>query len=188
MGLAEQLGDLLDGYFKARQTAEKIATKIGVEQLRPSCHRTKNLERDLKHVLRTMVESLDCTAAGVYLLDDATSVLQLRTMCGLPLESLAAEPRSLETARADLEAMLGHAIVLSDRQMFELWQVPEMDFEAAICVPLATMTTVLGTVWIYHTQERSFSDPQVNLLEVLAGRLAMELESAACGVVDPASG
>ena len=188
MVLAEQLGELLDGYVKARHTVQKIAVEMGVQQLQPYRKQTENPEHALQHVLRTMVETLDCTAASMYLLDDATSILQLRTMWGLPIEILAAEPRSLENARADLEAMLGHAVVLSNKQMFELWQVPEMNFEAAVCVPLATATTVLGTVWIYHTRSRPFSDPEVNLIEVLTGRLAMELESAAWKIAEPISG
>ena len=186
--LAEKLCELLDGYFKARVTAEKLASEIGVKQLEPSRKRTGNLEQGLQHVLQTMVETLACTAAGIYVLDDATSVLQLRTMWGLPIDSLIAEPRNLETAKADLEAMLGHTVVLSNKQMFELWQVPEADFEAAVCVPLATATTVLGTVWIYHTQSRPFSDPEVNLIEVLTGRLAIELDSVAWKIAAPISG
>jgi len=186
--LAEKISDVLDEYFKARITAEQLASEIGVKQLQPSRKRIGNLEQDLQHVLQTMVQTLACTAAGMYVLDDATSVLQLRTMWGLPIDSLIAEPRNLETARADLEAMLGHAVVLSNKQMFELWQVPEIDFESAVCVPLATATTVLGTVWIFHTHPRPFSDPEVNLIEVLTGRLAIELESAACKIAEPISG
>ena len=186
--LAERLCELLDEYFKTRITAEQLASELGVKQLQPSRRRIENLDQDLQHILQTIVETLACTAAGMYLLDDATSVLQLRIMCGLPIDSLIAEPRNLETARADLEAMLGHAVVLSNKQMFELWQVPETDFETAVCVPLATATTVLGTVWIYHTKSRRFSDPEVNLIEVLTGRLAMELESATWKIAQPISG
>ena len=186
--LAQLLGDLLNGFYQAHSTSEALACELAAIEAMPSKRSTVNLGERLQSVLKTMVETLHCTAAGMYVLDDATSLLQLRTMWGLPVNALTAEPRILETAKADLEAMLGHAVVLSNRQMFELWQVPEMDFEAAVCVPLATTTTVLGTVWLYHAQERSFTDSEVNLIEVLTGRLAMELEYAISAGSGPVSG
>ena len=186
--LAQMLSALLEGFFDARTTAEKLSCEIATLEVAPSKPATVNLGQRLQRVLQTMVETLHCSAAGLYVLDDATSVLQLRTNWGLPVDALTREPRILETAKADLEAMLGHAVVISNKQMFELWQVPEMDYEAAVCVPLSTATTVLGTVWLYHTQPRSFGDQEVNLIEVLTGRLAMELEYAALQVPRPLSG
>jgi len=186
--LARMLSALLEGFFDACTTAEKLACEIATLEVAPSKPATVNLGQRLQRVLQTMVETLHCSAAGLYVLDDATSVLQLRTNWGLPVDALTREPRILETAKADLEAMLGHAVVLSNKQMFELWQVPEMDYEAAVCVPLSTATTVLGTVWLYDTQPRSFEDQEVNLIEVLTGRLAMELEYAALEVSRPVSG
>ncbi|OUT70727.1 MAG: hypothetical protein CBB70_01925 [Planctomycetaceae bacterium TMED10] len=186
--LAQMLSALLEGFFDARTTAEKLACEIATLEVAPSKPATVNLGQRLQRVLQTMVETLHCSAAGLYVLDDATSALQLRTNWGLPVDALTREPRILETAKADLEAMLGHAVVISNKQMFELWQVPEMDYEAAVCVPLSTATTVLGTVWLYHTQPRSFGDQEVNLIEVLTGRLAMELEYAALQVPRPLSG
>ena len=176
--LAHLLGELLNGLIEARTTAETLACEIATTQAMPSKHATADLGHRLQSVLQAMVETLDCTAAGMYVLDDATSLLQLRTMWGLAVDSLTAEPRVLETAKADLEAMLGHAVVLSNKQMFDLWQVPAMEYEAAVCVPLSTATTVLGTVWVYHTQSRTFEHAELNLIEVLTGRLAMELECA----------
>ncbi len=47
---------------------------------------------------------------------------------------------------------------------------------AAVCVPVSSSTTPLGTLWVYSHATRDFSDEQTNLLEVVAGRLAAELE------------
>jgi serine phosphatase RsbU (regulator of sigma subunit) len=76
---------------------------------------------------------------------------------------------------ADLEALLGHAVVLSDPELMQHWKAPE-DFPAAVCVPVSTPTTLLGTFWIYCTDRRDFDDRQTNILEIVAGRLAADLE------------
>ena len=55
------------------------------------------------------------------------------------------------------------------------WQVPE-DFPAAVCVPVSTPTTILGTLWIFSGEKRDFTARQTNLLEIVAGRLSADLE------------
>ena len=81
----------------------------------------------------------------------------------------------MATATADLEALCGHAVVLDNREMFEAWNVPEA-FEAAVCLPVSSPTTPLGTVWFFADHPRDFSDAEINLLEIVAGRLAADLE------------
>ena len=68
----------------------------------------------LEAVLRGGTEAVDCQAAALYLLDDATSQLKMRSCWGLPLDRLAAPARPLKGAVADLEALLGHAVVIED--------------------------------------------------------------------------
>jgi hypothetical protein len=43
-------------------------------------------------------------------------------------------------------------------------------------VPVSSPTTPLGTLWILSDAPRDFSDHETNLIEVVAGRLAAELE------------
>ncbi len=76
---------------------------------------------------------------------------------------------------ADLEALTGHAVVLEDTRLLSHWNVPE-EFAAAVCVPLATPGAILGTFWLFCSQVRDFTAAETQLLEILAGRLAVELE------------
>ena len=135
----------------------------------------KHLAARLEAVLRGGAQATRCHAAAVYLLDESTSNLKLRSSWGLPPQRLLDPPRPLRGAMADLEAMLGHAIVLEDAHLFEHWRLPE-EFAAAVCVPIATPTTVLGTLWVYSRTKRAFTDHQTNILEVVAGRIAADLE------------
>jgi len=56
-----------------------------------------------------------------------------------------------------------------------MWNVPE-DFPSAVCVPISSPTTILGTLWIFSNEKRDFNDRETNVLEVVAGRLASDLE------------
>ena len=56
-----------------------------------------------------------------------------------------------------------------------MWNMPE-DFPAAVCVPVSTPTTLLGTLWVFCNEKRDFNDRETNIVEVVAGRLASDLE------------
>jgi GAF domain-containing protein len=88
---------------------------------------------------------------------------------------LTAPARPLHDQLADLEALLGHAVVLEDPQMFELWRVPE-SCAACVCLPVSTATTPLGTIWFFADEARTFSDRDTGTLELAAGRIASDLE------------
>jgi serine phosphatase RsbU (regulator of sigma subunit) len=141
--------------------------------LRPD--QRSQLAARLRAVLRGGAEAVGCQAAALYLLDEATTALKLRSSWGLPRERLTEPPRPLRGALADLEAMLGHAVVLEDTGMFQQWNPPE-NFPAAACVPVATPATILGTLWVFCNSRRDFNDRETNILEVVAGRLAADLE------------
>jgi len=130
----------------------------------------------LEAVLKGGAEALGCQAAGLYLLDEATSELKLRAMWGLPQERLLAPARPLRGATADLEALVGHAVVLEDTSVTPNWRCPEEEFAAAVCVPVSSPSIPLGTLWVFSDEARVFSPEQTNLLEIIAGRLAADLE------------
>jgi len=134
-----------------------------------------HLAERLQAVLKGGAEAIGCEAAALYLLDSATTELKLRASFGLPATRLMDAPRPLRGAVADLEALTGHAVVLEESVLHEHWKVPEA-FPAAICVPVATPSTILGTLWVFSTCERKFDDRETNQIEIIAGRLAADLE------------
>jgi serine phosphatase RsbU (regulator of sigma subunit) len=134
-----------------------------------------HLAERLEAVIKSGAEAVGCQAAGLYLLDEHTSHLKLRAAWNLPQERLLAEPRPLRGAVADLEALVGHAVVLEDTSLLPHWRSPE-DFPAAVCVPVSSPTTPLGTLWIFSDKRRDFSPHETNLVEIIAGRLAADLE------------
>jgi serine phosphatase RsbU (regulator of sigma subunit) len=170
--LTGMLGELLTTQDALCQREAELA--VGVP-LAPHPEEKQHLASRLQAVLRAGAEAVDCDAAGIYLLDAGTSHLKLRSAWHLPPDRLADPPRPLEGALADLEAMLGHAVLLRDSSLMRHWNPPE-DFPSAVCVPVSSPTTILGTLWLFSNKTRDFTDREVNLVEVIAGRLASDLE------------
>ncbi len=174
--LASSLSDMLDQLLRTRralwQREAELAAGVPVV---PHTEEQGHLAERLEAVLQAGAEAVGCQAAALYMLDEATTQLKLRSCWGLPPDRLTDPPRRLNGAVADLEAMLGHAVVLDDQFLLRHWNSPE-EFAAAVCVPVSSSTTILGTLWFFSDQPRGFSDRETNLLEVVAGRIAADLD------------
>lgn len=174
--LAKSLVELLNELHRTRRALRnreaELATAVPVIA-RPE----ENAEFSfrLESVLRGAVEGLHGRGAALYLLDDATTELKLRSHFGLDGQRFLEPPRPLAQSLADLEALTGHAVVLDDAALMKRWNVPEK-CGSAVCVPVSSPDTLLGTLWFYSDECRSFTDEETQLLEIIAGRLAAELE------------
>ena len=157
---------------RCRRREAELAAGVPVA---PHREEAAHLASRLHMILKSGAKATGCQAAGLYLLDADTSHLKLRSASGLPLERLADPPRPLATAMADLEALLGHAVVFSDPRQLEQWNAPE-SWQSAICLPVSSATIPLGTVWFFCDRARDFHARQTELLEIVAGRLAADLE------------
>ncbi len=156
-GLASAIGGMLEETLQLRRAlVEREAELAAGVPLVPHPQEPEHLANRLEAVLRGGAQAVGCHAAALYLLDEATSKLKLRSCWGLPLDRLTAPPRPLQGAVADLESMLGHAVVLEDTPMMRHWRAPE-DFSAAACVPVSTSTTILGTLWMFSNVKRDFT-------------------------------
>jgi len=174
--LASSITDMVNELLETRRALWQREAELaaGVPPV-PHAEEEQHLAARLEAVLRGGALAVDCQAAALFLLDDATSHLKLRSSWGLPFDRLTAPARPLKGSVGDLEALLGHAVVLQDPELMQRWSVPE-DFPAAVCVPVSTPTMLLGTLWVFCDRKRDFNDQQTNILEVVAGRLAADLE------------
>ena len=171
--VAEMLGELMHTRCALWQREAELAAGVPVI---PHPKEEQHLAARLQAVLKAGAEAVGAQAAGLYMIDEATTELKLRAAWGLAPGRLTAGARPLKGALADLEALLGHAVVLEDTALMQRWKVPEEGFGAAVCVPVSTSTTILGTLWILSTAKRDFNPHETNIIEVVAGRLASDLE------------
>lgn len=170
--IASVLGEL--DQTRAALVAREAELAAGVPVTQRSDETAKLAER-LESTLAAGAETVGAQAAALYLLDEATSQLKLRACYGLPKSRLVAPPRPLRGALADLEALLGHAVVLEDTELLAHWRCPEA-YASAVCVPVSTPSTPLGTLWIFSETQRDFTPQQTNMIELAAGRIAADLE------------
>jgi len=174
--LAGTIAELLEELLQTRQSLwQREAELAAGVPLVPHRENEIHLAARLEAALRAGAEAVEGAAVALYLLDEATTELKLRSAWGLPFDRLSAPARPLQGALADLEALLGHAVVLDDSHAMRTWNMPE-EFPAAVCVPVATPTMLLGTLWVFSNKARDFNDRQTNILEVVAGRIASDLE------------
>lgn len=174
--LARAVGDVWWQLAQARRAVQQrdaeLATCVPVR-----CREDEaaHLAWRLESILQGGLTALQCQAAALYLLDETTSTLKLRASWGLPLDRLLDPPRTLAQAVADLEALLGHAVVIEDARLLPHWNVPE-ECGSAVCVPVSSPTSVLGTLWLLCDRPRDFGSTETNLAEIIAGRLAADLD------------
>lgn len=166
------LGELNRLRYAVFEREAELAAGVPVS-IRPD--EEPHLAERLEAVIKSGAEAVGGQAAGLYLLDEQTSHLKLRAAWNLPQERLLSEPRPLRGAVADLEALVGHAVVLEDTSLLPHWRCPE-PFPSAVCVPVSSPTTPLGTLWVFSEKGRDFSPHETNLIEIIAGRLAADLE------------
>jgi serine phosphatase RsbU (regulator of sigma subunit) len=174
--LALAIGGLLSEINRLRHSVWQREAELaaGVPVL-PRDASEPHLADRLEAVLKGGAEAVGCVAAGLYLLDETTSELKLRACWGLSHDRLLAPARPLRGAMADLEALVGHAVVLEDTSVLPHWRCPE-EYPAAVCVPVSSPSIPLGTLWVFSEHSRDFTPQETNLLEIIAGRLAADLE------------
>lgn len=170
--LAATVGSLRQARVALAEREAELAAGVPVL---PCKEEAQRLAERLRAVLQAAVVAVNANAAGLYLLDDATTQLKLRSHWGLPPDRLAQPPRPLRGAIGDLEALSGHVVVVRDRELAAAWNVPE-NFAASVAVPVSTPSIPLGTLWVFAKTPRDFNARETNLLEIIAGRLAADLE------------
>ncbi|MCA9124658.1 MAG: SpoIIE family protein phosphatase [Planctomycetales bacterium] len=177
---AAQLSDAISNLFaqlKTLQTAlwhREAELAIGIP-VSPKREEEEHLAARLEVMLRNGADAVGCCAAGLYMLDDATTELKLRAASGLPNDRFLEPARPLAGAFAELEALIGHAVVLEDASLLPHWRLPE-SFPAALCLPVSSPTDPLGTIWFFADSVRDFTDQEIHLAEIIAGSIAAELQ------------
>ena len=159
-----------------RQEAE-LATAVGVTS---HSDRGRETADRLESILESVARSVGAVAGALYLLDDETSSLKMRSCIGLPKSRLTAPPRELRGSLADLEALLGNAVLLSNIDMMPEWPSPE-EFASALVVPVGSMTMPHGTMWFWSDKPRSYSATEVEVANLAAGRVMSEIEQSILG-------
>ncbi len=161
-----------------RQQQAVLATDVSIT--RTSDDKVDIADR-LESILASSCRSIGAAAAAIYLLDDTTSELKMRACYNLPIDRLIAPARTLRGSLADLEALLGNAVLIEDTAFSTNWPSPE-NFASALVVPIGTVSMPHGTIWFWSEQTRNYSSAEVEVANLASGRVMNELEHCILGV------
>ncbi len=160
-----------------RRQEGELATAVGV---RSHGDRGRETADRLESILDSVARSVGAVAGALYLLDEDTSALKMRACIGLPKNRLSSPARELRGSLADLEALMGNAVLLTDIEMMPAWPSPE-DFAAALVVPVGSTTMPHGTMWFWSDKPRPYSATEVEVANLAAGRVMSEIEQSILG-------
>ncbi len=175
--LADQVGSLIKELQLTQRALKEREAELAtaIPLIVRADEEPSHLAKRYAAILDAGVTAVGCDAAGVYILDDNTQSVKLRCHHGLSDGEFVQPPRMLRESQGDIYALAGQAVVLTEITEMEEWCIPG-EFAAAVCVPISSATMPLGTFWMYSKEEREFTDAEVNIIEVIAGRMATELE------------
>lgn len=133
------------------------------------------LSERLQESLHRAVEMTCSDAAAIYLLDDSTSELKMRACWGMDTGALAKPARNLRGSLADLEALMGNAVLLENTRVAPEWNCPE-EYAAALCVPIGSPTMPHGTLWLWSDHIRDFQATDIESAKAAADKILSDIE------------
>ncbi len=160
-----------------REQQASLATDVAVTRNKDE---GKEIADRLESILASSCTSIKATAAAIYILDDQTSELKMRACWNLPVDRLLSPARPLRGSLADLEALMGNAVLLEDLAAVPSWSSPEQ-FASAIVVPIGTIAMPHGTIWYWTDHSRKYDSAQVEVANLACGRVMNELEQSVLG-------
>ena len=156
----------LDGLAKDRNSREEVefVENVGSEI-------ASKLENSMDFALR-YVGGIKAT---FWLLDAESRFLNFVAGVGLSVaEEKSLSPRLLVASPAEITALAGQAVVAMDPSEAEELDCP-FGSESAVCLPVSTDNAILGAVWFEGGPRVEWEDRELELLEIVCGRMALEI-------------
>ncbi|QDV23908.1 PP2C family protein-serine/threonine phosphatase [Aureliella helgolandensis] len=174
--LLEQIDAMVQGIDRAEKTIAaqeaQLSKSLGVSIRKDEA---ELLASRLQESLHRAALKTGSDAAALYLLDDTTSQLKMRSSWGMASGSLSKPPRELRGSLADLEALMGNAVLLENIALAPEWNCPEA-YAAAICVPVGSPTMPHGTIWLWSDHVRDFNAGDIDVVKAAADKILVDIE------------
>src|SRR5262245_45180648 len=138
-----------------------------------------DLEELLQSVMGRLREALAVDAVIVLLLDEDGATLRVRASLGLEDEARACLAVPVGYGIAGRIAASGTPLVVDDLSTVEVWSdVLQERMRSLMGVPLLVAGRLIGVVHVATALPRRFTDEDLHLLELVAGRVASAIEHA----------
>lgn len=141
---------------------------------------TLSVEQRLKKLAEGMVKALRVKGCTIRLMDEARRTLELVASCGLSQDYF-----NKGAVQADLsvsEAMVGRTVVIRDARTDPRIQYPEAAVKEGIVsilsIPIIVRGRVIGVLKLHATEERSFTQEEIEFATALAEHGAIAIDNA----------
>ncbi len=166
------VGQLEEAESKLKVQEAQLATTIAVSI---RADEAEVLSSRLEESLQRCAEQTGSDAGAVYLLNETTSQLEMRSCWGMPTNRLSQPARNLRGSMGDLEALMGNAVLLENTSLAAEWNCPEK-YAAAMCLPIGSPTMPQGTIWLFSDHVRDFSATDIEIAKSTSDKVLADIE------------
>jgi phosphoserine phosphatase RsbU/P len=157
--------DLIQSLMKLQRTAQLITSTLDLDVL-------------LQRAVDDLAAAIGCVEVTVWLRDSQSGDLVLRGVRGCTVNGKGAR------LKFGCEGMVGHAAASGrtryapDVRLDPAYIACEPGVRAEVDIPLIAGGNVIGVFSVVHNQAHAFSDDHLQVLEALAGHIAVAVENA----------
>jgi two-component sensor histidine kinase/putative methionine-R-sulfoxide reductase with GAF domain len=145
---------------------------------------TLDLEEVLDLVAQKVADALGADACFVYLYDDRSDELVLRSTYGTAVEEMTRRPKMRRgegitgSAAAERQPIMIAARADLDPRFKAFANLPEDQYESILAVPILARDRLAGALNVRTIEPRAFTQDEIDLLVAIAAQVAQSLEHA----------
>jgi len=139
---------------------------------------TLDLEGVLQRVANDIAATIGCVEVSVWLRDRETDEMVLHGMRGCTVNQKGARLKIGEEGMVGHVASTGEMHYARDVSLDPYYIPCEADTRSAVNFPLKARGEVMGVLGVDHKEVDAFSDDQLQVLQALAGHIAVAIENA----------
>ena len=157
--------DFVQALMKLQRAAQLITSSLDLDML-------------LDRVVNDIAEAIGCVEVSVWLRDPKCDDMVLHGVRGCTIFKKGAR------AKIGVRGMVGHVALTGetryarDVRVDPYYVACELDTRSEVIVPLKICDEVIGVLCVDHKQTNAFSNDQLQVLEALAGHIAVAIENA----------
>lgn len=175
--LAEVIAKLLNRLSTTTRTLDsksrEVSALVDIGRHGPQ---QQDLMTTLQQLLRAAVQLTGFRAAGFFLLEPSTNVLNLRVTHQLDGQEIPNVQRPLAETPPDLTALMRGSMLLQRQQLESPIEWLPPDSSTGLCVAVQSASGPIGTLWAYDRRTRVPSGREVHVLESMAAQIGTLLE------------
>jgi sigma-B regulation protein RsbU (phosphoserine phosphatase) len=139
---------------------------------------TLDLDGLLERVVNDLADAIGCVEVLVWLRDAKSGEMVLRGVRGCTMHRKGARLAIGSEGMVGHTARTGRVCYAPDVRLNSDYIACEPDIRAEVDIPLVTGGSVIGVFSVAHREVNAFSESQLQVLEALAGHIAVAVENA----------